>query len=101
MHIFCGFLESATGAVWHTVKHFATVQRKTLMMNTEERLVDLEIRLSRQDDLVETLNTQVYRQQKKIDELEVLLTAMAGRVRELAIAASQRNTVVDERPPHY
>ncbi len=76
-------------------------KRKYSTMNTEERLVDLEIRLSRQDDLVETLNTQVYRQQKKIDELEVLLTAMAGRIRELAITASQRNTVVDERPPHY
>jgi uncharacterized coiled-coil protein SlyX len=35
-------------------------------MNTEERLIDLEIRLSRQDDLVDTLNTQVYRQQKKL-----------------------------------
>jgi len=74
---------------------------KVTMMNTEERLVDLEIRLSRQDDLVETLNTQVYRQQKKIDELEALLSAMAARMRELAITASQRNTVVDERPPHY
>ncbi|MFZ6692665.1 SlyX family protein [Undibacterium sp. SXout20W] len=70
-------------------------------MNTEERLVDFEIRLSRQDDLVDTLNTQVYRQQKKIDELEALLTAMAARMRELAITANQRNTMVDERPPHY
>lgn len=71
------------------------------MMNTEERLIDFEIRLSRQDDLVDTLNTQVYRQQKKIDELEALCAAMAGRIRELAVMASQKNTVVDERPPHY
>ena len=33
-------------------------------MILEERLVDLEIKLTRQEDLVETLNTQVYRQQK-------------------------------------
>jgi SlyX protein len=71
------------------------------MMNTEERLIDLEIRLSRQDDLVDTLNTQVYRQQKKIDELEALCAEMAGRIRELAVMASQKNTVLDERPPHY
>ena len=71
------------------------------MMTTEERLIDLEIRLSRQDDLVDTLNTTVYRQQKKIDELEALCTAMAGRIRELAVNASQRNAVIDERPPHY
>jgi len=70
-------------------------------MTTEERLIDLEIRLSRQDDLVDTLNTTVYRQQKKIDELETLCTAMIVRIQELAINASQRNAVIDERPPHY
>ncbi|MDE2428039.1 MAG: SlyX family protein [Burkholderiales bacterium] len=70
-------------------------------MTNEERLIDMEIRLARQDDLVDTLNTQVYRQQKKLDELEALCTAMAGRIRELAINASQRTAVIDERPPHY
>jgi SlyX protein len=70
-------------------------------MSVEERIIDLEIRLSRQDDLVDTLNTQVYRQQKKIDELEKLSVALAGRLRELAITANQRQSVVDERPPHY
>nr|WP_314859803.1 SlyX family protein [uncultured Undibacterium sp.] len=70
-------------------------------MSVEERIIDLEIRLSRQDDLVDTLNTQVYQQQKKIDELEKLCVALAGRLRELAITANQRQSVVDERPPHY
>jgi len=85
-------------SMWHTVTPFLS---SGCMMNTEERLIDLEIRLSRQDDLVDTLNTQVYRQQKKIDELEALCAAMAGRIRELAVMASQKNTVLDERPPHY
>ncbi|MBR7801773.1 SlyX family protein [Undibacterium fentianense] len=70
-------------------------------MNTDERLVDLEIRLSRQDDLVDTLNTQVYQQQKKIDELEKLCVALASRLRELSVNISQRPSVIDERPPHY
>lgn len=70
-------------------------------MSTEERLIDLEIRLSRQDDLVETLNMQMYQQQKKIKELETLCTALANRVRELANLASQRQSPIDERPPHY
>nr|WP_315484769.1 SlyX family protein [uncultured Undibacterium sp.] len=70
-------------------------------MSVEERIIDLEIRLSRQDDLVDTLNTQVYQQQKKIDELEKLCIALAERLRELAITANQRQSVVDERPPHY
>ncbi|MFZ6820624.1 SlyX family protein [Undibacterium sp. Ji22W] len=70
-------------------------------MSVEERLVDFEIRLSRQDDLVETLNTQVYRQQKKIDELEKLCLALATRLREVAVSANQRQAPTDERPPHY
>lgn len=79
----------------------APILKESSIMTTEERLIDLEIRLSRQDDLVDTLNTQVYRQQKKIDELEALCSALAARLRELAVTASQRTAVVDERPPHY
>ncbi|WP_347176285.1 SlyX family protein [Undibacterium sp. TS12] len=79
----------------------ALILNEGSIMTTEERLIDLEIRLTRQDDLVDTLNTQVYRQQKKIDELEALCSALAARLRELAVTASQRTAVVDERPPHY
>ncbi|MEB0137804.1 MULTISPECIES: SlyX family protein [unclassified Undibacterium] len=70
-------------------------------MNTEERLIDLEIRLARQDDLVETLNTQVYRQQKKLDEMAGWMTALTTRIRELADTSGGRNGAADERPPHY
>ena len=70
-------------------------------MTNEERLIDMEIRIARQDDLVDTLNTMVYRQQEKISELEALCLALAGRMRELAISANQRTAAVDERPPHY
>jgi SlyX protein len=70
-------------------------------MTNEERLMDLEVRITRQDDLLDTLNTQVYRQQKKIDELQALNVALANRMREFAISASERTAQVDERPPHY
>jgi SlyX protein len=70
-------------------------------MPHEERIIDLEIRIARQDDLVDTLNTQVYLQQKKIDELEKLCAALANRMREIAISVNQRQMPVDERPPHY
>lgn len=70
-------------------------------MLIEERLIDFEIRLTRQDDLVETLNHLVYQQQKKLDDLEALCKALASRLGELSIGANQRSGVVDERPPHY
>ncbi|AZP12467.1 SlyX family protein [Undibacterium parvum] len=70
-------------------------------MTTEERLIDLEIKITRQDDLLDTLNTLVYRQQEKISELEALCLALATRMRELAVSANQRGVTLDERPPHY
>ncbi len=70
-------------------------------MTNEERLIDLEIRIARQDDLVETLNTQVYRQQKKIDELEALCITLINRMRDFSASASERTAITDEKPPHY
>lgn len=69
-------------------------------MTTEDRLVELEIKLARQDDLVETLNKTVYRQQKKIDELEALCSALARHMKDLRDAANERGAA-NEKPPHY
>ena len=38
----------------------------------EERIVDIEIKIARQEDLLDSLNQLVYQQQKKIDELEAV-----------------------------
>lgn len=67
---------------------------------TEERLVDIEIKLARQEDLVDALNKMVYQQQVKLDELESLCRALAGRLKEMANADSDA-APLDERPPHY
>lgn len=70
-------------------------------MNVEERLIDFEIRLTRQDDVVDVLNNLVYQQQKKIDDLEKLCKALANRLGEVSVGLQQRGSSVDERPPHY
>jgi SlyX protein len=67
---------------------------------TEDRLVEIEIKLAYQEDLVESLNTTVYQQQLQIDKLEALFSALAQQVRDNAqqhpaLGGSQ------ERPPHY
>lgn len=72
-------------------------------MTTEERLVDVEIRIARQEDLIDVLNKTVYEQQKKIDELGALCTALARHVKDLRDAASDAvsDALVLEKPPHY
>ncbi|HEY4540858.1 MAG TPA: SlyX family protein [Noviherbaspirillum sp.] len=69
------------------------------MSSTEERLVELEIKAARQDDLLDVLNQTVYRQQKRIDELEALCAALARHVKDMRDAAQAGP--VNERPPHY
>ncbi|MBS0309305.1 MAG: SlyX family protein [Proteobacteria bacterium] len=68
-------------------------------MQTEERFIDIEIKLTRQEDLVDALNQTIYRQQQKIDELETLCTALARHVGALRDAASAGSG--NEKPPHY
>lgn len=72
-------------------------------MDTEKRLMDIELKLVAQDDLLDELNKTVYRQQNKIDELEALCTALAKRLKEMneLVAANSANAPINERPPHY
>ena len=67
---------------------------------TEDRIIDIEIKITRQEDLVDTLNKTIYAQQKKIDELETLCAALARHVKGLREAASEGNPA-NEKPPHY
>lgn len=69
-------------------------------MTTENRLAEIEIKIARQEDLVETLNQMVYRQQKKIDELEALCSALARHVKDMRDAAAE-SMPANEKPPHY
>jgi SlyX protein len=66
---------------------------------TEDRMMEIEIKIARQEDMVDALNQLVYQQQKKIAELEALCSALAMRLKNESADAGQRT--VDERPPHY
>ena len=63
-----------------------------------ERLEDIEIKLTRQEDLLDTLNMQVYQMQKKIDALEMLCATLSRQSRE---AIGNQTGLPHERPPHY
>ncbi|MBF8177901.1 SlyX family protein [Herminiimonas contaminans] len=66
----------------------------------EDRIVDIEIKIARQEDLLDSLNQLVYEQQKKIDELEALCAALARRLKDVVSAGNEQNAA-NERPPHY
>jgi SlyX protein len=69
-------------------------------VSTEDRFVDIEIKLAHQEDLVESLNQVVYQQSKRIDQLEAMLHKLADHVRDNGAASSGAGTA-NEVPPHY
>lgn len=66
----------------------------------EERLINLESKFAHQEYLLDVLNQTVYRQQKKIDQLDALCTAFAKRLADVH-ARLPDGAPANERPPHY
>ncbi|MDP2195481.1 MAG: SlyX family protein [Rhodocyclaceae bacterium] len=65
----------------------------------EARLTELEVKLAFAEDLLETLNHTVYRQQAQIDQLQHELRTLRQQMLQ-SQPAEQRN-LLDEIPPHY
>lgn len=72
----------------------------TLPPAIDQRLIELEIKASYADDLLEVLDAQVARQQEQIDLLlhEVMRLREQGDVGAGMAAPTQAR---DELPPHY
>jgi SlyX protein len=66
----------------------------------EDRLVDIEIKLSYQEATVRDLNSVVCEQQKQIDRLESLCKDFAKRIKVLT-EALEGEIPLNEKPPHY
>jgi SlyX protein len=66
---------------------------------TEHRLTQLEIKLSFAEDLLDTLNDLVVRQQDQIDRLLRELGQLRQQPTEPA--ALHARTLRDDLPPHY
>jgi SlyX protein len=66
---------------------------------SEERFVDIEVKLAHQEQVVNELNEVVTQQQAKLMQLEELCTSLMQRVR--SIGEGDAIPEQDERPPHY
>ena len=66
----------------------------------EERLVNIEAKITFQEDLIEELNKTVYQQQQKLGRLEAAYESLARRIQSLAEAGNEEMPA-NERPPHY
>jgi len=68
----------------------------------ESRMDELESRLAFQDDLIESLNKTIVRQDRELARLESRVRALADKFNDLAeSAASPGASSGHEVPPHY
>ena len=65
----------------------------------DERLEKIETKLSLSEDLLETLNETVYRQQRQIEQLQREIVALREQVS--ASLPNEPRNLSDEVPPHY
>jgi SlyX protein len=66
----------------------------------EERLVNIETKISLQEDLVEELNKTIYQQQQKLERLEAICESLVRHMESLEEAGNVSRTA-NEKPPHY
>jgi SlyX protein len=64
-----------------------------------ERVTELEVKVAFAEDLLETLNATVYRQQQQIDALQRQVRELREQL--LASAPPESRSLRDEIPPHY
>lgn len=65
----------------------------------DQRLMELEIKASYAEDLLERLNEIIYRQQEQIDRLQRELAVLRHQLPEAGPASFR--SLRDELPPHY
>ena len=65
----------------------------------ESRLDELEAKLSFAEDLIETLNLTVFRQQEQIDRMQQQIRLLHEQL--LAVRPKEERDLRDEIPPHY
>ena len=65
----------------------------------EKRIEDIEVKLAYAEDLVETLNHTVFRQQEQIEVLQRQLDDLRRQIQTMPAGAA--GSLRDELPPHY
>ncbi len=67
----------------------------------EARLIDIEIKVSYQEDTIEMLNDIVTKQQQQLNKLQKSLEVLADRMQDVKVQFDDPLNPADERPPHY
>ena len=68
---------------------------------TENAIIELEIKIAYQEDLLQTLNDIVAKQQLRLDALEYAYQSMSEKMASLVLKLPEESAPQYEIPPHY
>lgn len=68
---------------------------------SEERFINLEMRLAHQERLIDELNDVLTDQQTRLTRLEAVSESLKDRLRAIGEGGAEPTAPDDERPPHY
>lgn len=71
------------------------------MKDLQERLDQLEIRHSFQEETLQTLSQELFSLRCRVDSMERLNKEMSRRLKELGENAGPDTFPADQKPPHY
>ncbi len=66
----------------------------------EQRSIELEMRLTEQDQTLQTMSDEIFAQQKKLDNLDATCKILHDKISLLG-NDSAATGAADEKPPHY
>lgn len=66
----------------------------------EDRITELETKISYQEDLLQDLNKLVASQQQQIDQLTTIYKTLSDKLKEVMQRLPDKSDI-DEKPPHY
>lgn len=71
------------------------------MSTVNDEIVELQMKVSFQDSLLEELNQVIIDQQKQISRIELMLETMKVQMNTMQTGSQQESGPQHELPPHY
>jgi SlyX protein len=68
---------------------------------SDERLTDLEMKLTYQESTIEALSKVIYQQQKEIDLLKADLKQFKEQLQTMSTSGSSHRAEDEKPPPHF
>jgi len=67
----------------------------------EKRLMEIETKITFQEQSIKDLNDVIYEQQQEIGRLGTICKTLVKRVKKLSEFIPEIDETADEKPPHY